>query len=1103
MANCGKDILLAREGTEQNQRFIDALNPDSVKLNDFELKDWMKFAYDFAADVNYFAIENDKVPVGNWQSFFKSEAEIGSFLNEVEKGQNITPHLALFVAFIKLLEISKRRFNRLSKRHLDFYYRQILKIKKQDSTPDKVHAIFELARNAVAEKVAKETELDAGKDADGKKLIYKTTDELVANQTKVVQLKSVYNDHEHAKLKAATVANSYDGKGGDFQDDEVKWWPFGYYEPKGMPDTREYDELADAKLGFAVSGEILELQEGERNIVFSLTFKNKLSKSISFNDLKDNLEMYCTGEKAWLGPFNVVNELSNLKNVSISSGSLSDKMTLNIVFKVPKDEGAIVKYDSEIHAESFNADLPVCRILFKTKETTAHDLYRELIDKQISVLKIDVNVQGVNNLNLYNDIGSIKPDKPFWPFGTQPVKKSKFYVDYAECYKKKWTDLAVNIEWKNTPSSFSNWYYAYRNTFGSTISALQFLEDIYYKDIIENTASQNQVLKLLQEKPEGEFDTPSKPSALQVGDAANLSVMPEWKMIEQPQNLIVNNDSYFKAKVEINEKEEWTDLSGQNAEVLFIKGDNDLFIKNLTVANPNSDIENVGPIRLSLNQTFLHEMYPRLYALAMSSEEKQAIIPNEPYTPFIEELTFDYDASAEINLAEYSKKDFDLYHEHPFGQSEECIDLKKENGLLTAIEAAKLNLLPLYCEGGELYIGLENVKNQQTVSLLVQVLEGSENTEVESFEGKQKVEWWMLCSNEWKELNSTAIISDDTGNFLKSGILKFVIPKEASTDNTLLPTGYMWLKARIHKKYNAVSKTIGIHAQAVVAEFANNGNNLQHLNDGLPAETISKMVTRISKVKGLAQPYSSFGGKPEESNDVYYRRISERLRHKNRAITVWDYEHLVLQNFPEIHKVKCLSHTCSKIANAKRKTSYLVPGSTALVVIPDIVNKNVFDIFQPRVSKATLNKIQEFINKLNSPLVQAKVINPEYEELKIELKVQFHKGFDAIFYKSVLREDLTRLLSPWAFDNTAAIQFGLSLHKSVIINYVEKLEYVDFVSDVKLFQKMTGSTAEKEVSIAIPSSPEAILVSSKNHKVDDAINNCVNNNIQAPETCQK
>jgi hypothetical protein len=106
MANCGKEILIAREGTEQQQRFIDALNPGSVKLNDFSLNEWMQFAFHFAKQVNYFDVSDFKNPKGNWQEFFKSEKELITFINDKELvkfftdetgSKNITPHLALFI----------------------------------------------------------------------------------------------------------------------------------------------------------------------------------------------------------------------------------------------------------------------------------------------------------------------------------------------------------------------------------------------------------------------------------------------------------------------------------------------------------------------------------------------------------------------------------------------------------------------------------------------------------------------------------------------------------------------------------------------------------------------------------------------------------------------------------------------------------------------------------------------------------------------------------------------------------------------------------------------------------------------------------------------
>ena len=436
-----------------------------------------------------------------------------------------------------------------------------------------------------------------------------------------------------------------------------------------------------------------------------------------------------------------------------------------------------------------------------------------------------------------------------------------------------------------------------------------------------------------------------------------------------------------------------------------------------------------------------------------------------------------------------------LFQEHPFGQTEEHPYLRAQLDFVDDVDNKDF-LVPTYCKGGELYIGLENIEKLQQVSLLVQVLEGTENPQVESFTGKQKVEWSVLCSNNWKKLNSNYLISNKTDNILKSGIVQFSLPVEITSDNTLLPDNLFWVKAKIHKNYDAVCKTIDIVSQAVLAKFENNENELSHLEKGLPANSISKLVQRVATVKSVAQPFNSFNGKPEESDEAYYRRISERLRHKNRAITIWDYEHIILQQFPEIHKVKCLKHTKRVVASSETKTSFLSPGNVLIVVIPDIVNKNVFDIYQPRVSKTTLNSIQKWVNKLNTLHVNSVVINPDYEEVTVELNVKFYKEYDENYYKNVLEKDITKLLSPWAFEKTAGLNFGKTLHRSQVINYIEKLDYVDYVENVKLIKGDDKSA----INIA-PSSPTSILVSAKSHSISTKIKSC-NGVIETEETCQ-
>ncbi|HKI88202.1 MAG TPA: hypothetical protein VKA38_04185, partial [Draconibacterium sp.] len=198
---------------------------------------------------------------------------------------------------------------------------------------------------------------------------------------------------------------------------------------------------------------------------------------------------------------------------------------------------------------------------------------------------------------------------------------------------------------------------------------------------------------------------------------------------------------------------------------------------------------------------------------------------------------------------------------------------------------------------------------------------------------------------------------------------------------------------------------------------------------------------------------------------------------------------------------KCLNHTFYEKIGDTLNISFLSPGNVVLVVIPDIVNKNVFDIYQPRVSQSMLNAVQEFVNQLNSLHVNAKVINPEYREIQVDLIVKFYKGYDENYYKKVLEQDIIKLLSPWAFDSTASINFGHSLHKSFIINYIEKLKYVDFVEEVKLKSKLVSDILFEEVKIAETKNPLEILVSAKQHNIVPKEKSC-NEKTEVPEICQ-
>ncbi len=1051
MSDCNEiTSVLTRGGTDQTDRNIASLNPDSLKLQGFGMKEWMQFAYNFAQDVKFFPTNNDEVNTGNWEAFFKDDTELEALLATYQESNQLTPHLTLFMCFLKLIEISTEHFNQLTKRHLDFYYSEVLQIAKLPEESDKVYILFELAKNMAQAQLKVGTELDGGKDATGKKRIYELKDELVANKVQVAQLKNVYNDPNNQNpsvypIKAAAVANSYNGAGEKFPGADTSWRPFGYNASAGLP------ELPNAKLGFAVASSMLALSEGLRDAVIQANFLAPM-QSFTQQELIANISVFYTGEKGWVGPLQLssasVSILDSNENENVYETGL-DVQRLTLITSLDPGMEAVVNYDKAVHGEQLDTQFPVFRYIVKTDTPAGYGIYKNF-SKQIDKIYVRVNVSGMKNLVLESDTGTLNADKPFYPFTTNPVKGTGFSVYNEEVFSKNWRNIGVEIHWKNTPENFNTLYRAYDKSFLANF---------------------------------GRDWTASIPKIQRTRDGVNI--------VEFDYNSIVPNDSYFKAKSYIQYNKEWK-LSDHDPVVLFKKiqhEDGVSFETDFSVNSMGYVPGHAGPVRLTLEQTFLQDLYPTIYALAISSEDPTVLIPNQPYIPFADSVSLRYSAEAILGINVVNEDNFDertvqLFHEHPFGQSEEHAFLKNQSGV-----ASKCFLTPTYCKGGELYIGLENVQNLQQVSLLIQILEGTENPLADSFEGNQKVNWEILCSNFWKPLVSPLMVVNQIDNFLKSGIVKFVVPKEATSDNTLLPEGFFWVRAKMFKQYDAVCRVLSIDAQAVLAAFDNRGNDLSHLEKGIPAGTITKLIDRSPLVKTVTQKYNSFGGKPEETDEAYYRRVSERLRHKNRAITLWDYEQLIMQRFPDLYKVKCLNHTCD--------CSFTSAGNVTIVVIPDTVKKNVFDIFQPRVSKAMLNEIDAYLSELNSLHVNTEVINPDYEEVKVSLKVKFYDGLDIPLHMEKLNADIIQYLSPWAFEGREDIQFGVVLHRTVLIDYLEKLDYVDYLQDVKLI--LNG---EDSLRTCTPSSPKSILVSAKKHEISTDIITCTTTANLPIEICQ-
>ena len=423
------------------------------------------------------------------------------------------------------------------------------------------------------------------------------------------------------------------------------------------------------------------------------------------------------------------------------------------------------------------------------------------------------------------------------------------------------------------------------------------------------------------------------------------------------------------------------------------------------------------------------------------------------YTPTLKDFELSYVATEDT--------DIHFIHLYPIEQTYDVVEDIANSSFLPELAPIK----------GALFVGLKEVQAETNISLLFQFLPYSGNPDVVWGD----ITWSLLQQgNQWKKLTQGVDYEDDTQDFKQSGIIKFKVSKsdfektiEPIQGNiTVMSSELFWLRASVTVFPEAFDKLLNIKAQAAKAVFLPSlQNDLERLNLPLGAEKIKKPIVENVGIAKVMQPYPSFDGFATEKSPAFYRRVSEQLRHKGRAITIWDYEMLTLENFSLVYKAKAISHYYTKIvgkneAKIARDECYSNCDNTGnranyvtLVLVPDVQllpeEKEVRE--RPKVNRNTLDDIGDFFQNRISPFASLEVINPEYVGVFVDFKVQFKAGKDEGFYKKLLQEEIRLFLAPWQNGASDLIHFGGSLHYSSILYFVEQRDYVDYVLDFKMY----------------------------------------------------
>jgi len=1076
--------ILKSDGTNQSQRILPALVPEFIKIDERSIGDILDFTYQLAQQINFY--DKDGTVSGDWRSFFDMtpfgiQVDGEGILTVMGTRQDFPPHFALFVAFIQLFQLAQNDINAITRKHLDFYYKEALQLPKKAAIPDKVNLILELAKNLPPHLIAAGTKLKGPKEPNGLTPLYATDNEIVINKARISSLKSVFIDAANKyTVYSADAANSADGKGKPFAVPGSRWSAFGETQQDRPSQDRNMDP---ASIGFAIASPMLLLGEGQRTITLSIGFESTGADEIITGDISNGVQLYLSGAKAWIQPA----VFSAIIGPDPSNLSL---YRLQIVINLDSVTPAVVPFSTALPGVAFDTPWPVLKVVLDQGAA----MYKDLYNFRMRSASIDVAVNGVKNLVLQNDQSQLNPGKPFQPFGSQPTILSTFYVGSAEVFQKKLSSVDVDILWDGVPAV--NW-----------IGSPQVNLGVYYLSYYDNGTTS--LANLI-------FTT-----------RVSLLYQDHWVRLQNEANpttgdyyLFNLNDASAVNDIRLTGCALTSALTGlnytRNVELQQLgpldNTTHDGFIR-LEITGPDPAVDTSFPFK-----AFGHAEFPLIYAkraIKIATDTSfTGSLPNPPYTPSIKSLSLSYTSSQSIDLTDINSPD-QFFHVEPFGTA--------------GLDPASPYLLPQYRDEtnlprskadsqlylGNFYIGLSDLTAPQNLSILFQVADGSADNNIIITDAD--IQWSYLAGNKWVPITSLQLLFNTTHGFQTSGIIMFSIGSDADTGNTLMPAGLHWLRGSVAKDPSGVSQLIDARTQAVEASYVLPGTDDAslkaadaHLSSPLPAMSIKEMVVKDAAIKTITQPYVSFDGNSGEQDNVYYTRVSERLRHKRRALTVWDYERLILDAFPSIFKVKGLTHT--------DENTDLAPGSVRAVVVPNLINKNSTDPLQPRANLVTLENIYNYVIQYIPTFVDFDVDNPVYEQLLVDFKVGFMPGRDPGYYGNLLNEEIKKFLSPWAYEEGQDITFGGKVYKSDIIVFIENRDYVDFVNDFRLYHIFDGTDLEGKgigemmigtdfiiadfippglddmtigtdfivgvsTEVAIASGPRSILVSAPDHRI--------------------
>jgi len=1048
----------------------------------------------------------------------------------VSRQRSHFPDTTLLRTFVDLLKVQQEQLNGVSNRHLDFYYRDILKQVELPARADKAFICAALAKPDAAFTLPSGTAFSAGLDAQKKMILFSTAADVSLNPAQIVSVSTLVKG-DGAALCLTQIENP-DTVQTDENGNVLSWPTFG--TAKATPTT-----VLNA--GIAIASPMLYLTGGQRDVYFIIT----CSPINSLVEILGSAQYFLSTAKVWLPLPKFDPASSSLTYVNVYPANPTDPNKAIIHISLKMGDPAIEPFT--INPDGIKSDWPLLKIVFDTLPTADEE-------PKLTALTIQVIVNGLATFKLSNDLGALSTTGPYPPFGPTPLVNNSFIIGNTEIFSKSFYQLRLRLNWDTLPPDFQAYYQPYNNylatlnppvtiaTQADTVSTNIFAKffDWIWKIILMFF---HLLIKL--------FIVVFK---FLIGIIVDLF---RWLLMRGnctdglPENQTDPfNNTCFKVVFSLLEKSVWqpisvinpaiptpgnTNFEGQflfdscvvNSENQLANSPGTVFTYNTVVMPdipcltpgtvtaqagdplmtvvPDPEIQQItanysatstsGFMRMVLTDPlygFGSSIYPNVISYIVLNNgvvisrgcppSHLIAMANVPFAPKLLTLSADYSAIQDFDLtapvgsyplqcflytpfANYAIYDNTI--PPPAGSTEPSAVSSDSTEDDHGQSPAGIPLLSVMKSAGVLFIELKQLVPANTLNLYFELTRNypEDNTE-------QTITFSYLAAKSWKELN---VVADGTNNFNCSGVITFNIPADISNTSGLMPGNNYWISLSVSGNPDAFPGTVYLNTNGF--EVQRSGPSFL-TGSGLPAiksNTITQPQTAIAAVTTIVQPFPSFGGKAAETKAMLNKRVSNRLKTKNRVITAEDYCRLINQEFDDIYYAKAVSSDGGK--------------ATTVYLVKNVASTNAPNAYLPLITACQEAKVKTWLQKRVSAFNTLTVSNFDLYYLSVNATITIKPAYTFNSVSSKLNQALKIYLSPWIPSTLPQVLIDQPVTRAAVAEFVKMQDGVQDVEGVSFVIQPYDVPAITQIEVspgeAFFEDPLAgsLFVSAENHTI--------------------